>query len=386
MIKNKKIVLISTADWDNPFWTNKQHVAVEFARRGYKVFYIDSLGLRKPGLNKKDISRMVRKLFNALKPPRKVRENIYVWSPVTLPWNEYKIVRRINKLYISCLTKLWVKVYGINEPWLWTYNPLTTEYIDPSVFSKVVYHCVDEIKAQPGMPVDIIENEERKLLAKSDVVFVTAPKLKENREKWNSNIHYFANVADFSHFNKAMHVDYEKPVELKMMKGPVLGFIGAISNYKIDFHLLSRLAKERPEYNLVIIGLVGEGDPSTNISVLTQHKNIHLIGPRNYEELPQYLRFFDVALLPNNINEYTDNMFPMKFFEYLAAGKPVVSVDLKAIQEFAHIVKIGVTHEEFIEKVDQTLSGDVANIDKRLELAKQYTYESRMEKMLTHLL
>lgn len=386
MSKNNEIVLLSTADWDNPFWTNKQHVAVEFARRGYKVFYIDSLGLRKPGLNKKDLGRMVRKLFKSVRPPRLVRDNIYVWSPITLPWNEYVLIRYINKMYFTLFTKLWIKIYRINDPWLWTYNPLTTEFIEPSGFSKVIYHCVDEIKAQPGMPVDILEKEERKLLLKSDVVFVTAPKLKENRDKWNSNIHYFSNVADFTHFNKSMLIDYDKPSDLECIDGPILGFIGAVSSYKIDFNLLSKLAQERPGYNIVIIGLVGEGDPSTNISILTRHDNIHFLGPKDYALLPQYLKFFDVALLPNNINDYTDNMFPMKFFEYLSAGKPVVSVNLKAIQDFSDIVMIGTTDEGFIEKIDQALSGDVADINKRLDLAKQYTYESRMEKMLALLI
>ncbi|QGY32294.1 glycosyltransferase [Pantoea cypripedii] len=380
--ENNEIVLLSTADWDNPFWTNKQHVAVEFARRGYKVFYIDSLGLRKPSMNKKDLSRIFRRLFKALRPPKKVQKNIWVWSPITLPWNQYSFVRKFNRLYFKFFLTVWSKIYGFKRPWLWTYNPLSTEYIEPSDFTKTIYHCVDEIKAQPGMPIEILEREERVLLSKSDIVFVTAPKLKENRVQWNDNIYYFSNVADFSHFNRAIVEKFDKPVELVNLEGPVLGFIGAVSSYKIDFSLLSKLAETRPGYNIVIIGLVGEGDPSTNINTLTKHNNIHLIGPKDYSILPVYLKYFDVALLPNHINEYTDNMFPMKFFEYLAAGKPVVSVNLKAIQEFSNVVKIGRNPEEFIDCVDQVLAGDVADLNTRLDLAQQYTYESRMDKML----
>ncbi|MCV5598068.1 glycosyltransferase family 1 protein, partial [Escherichia coli] len=80
---------------------------------------------------------------------------------------------------------------------------------------------------------------------------------------------------------------------------PILGFIGAVSGYKVDFNLLSFIDENRPDYNIVVIGLVGEGDPNTDVNILTRHKNIHLIGPKPYNALPQYLKFFDIALLPN---------------------------------------------------------------------------------------
>lgn len=128
--------------------------------------------------------------------------------------------------------------------------------------------------------------------------------------------------------------------------------------------------------------MVGEGDPNTDISILENHENIHLLGPKEYSELPSYLKYFDVALLPNMINSYTDNMFPMKFFEYLAAGRKVVSVNLKAIQEFKDYVYISTTNEDFIEGIDKAIEGDFISLEKRLELAQQYTYQSRTKKML----
>lgn len=380
--KINDILLLSTADWDNPFWTNKQHVAVELARRGHKVLYIDSLGLRSPGLNKKDLSRIFKRIGKALKPPKKVHDNIWVWSPITLPWNRFLVIRTLNKIYLNIFIKLWLGILNFNYPWLWTYNPLTTEFIGTENFSKVVYHCVDEIKAQPGMPIDILEREEKTLLKAADVIFVTAPQLMESRVQWNDNIHYFSNVADFSHFNKSLIEDYDIPDELFDLNKPILGFIGAVSGYKVDFNLLSYIAENRPNYNIVIIGLVGEGDPNTDISLLTRHSNIHLLGPKTYDSLPRYLKFFDVALLPNNLNEYTDNMFPMKFFEYLAAGKPVVSVDLPALRDFSHIAKIVNNKEGFLSAIDSILQGDVAPLKERLDVASEYTYQSRTDKML----
>src|SRR4029078_11049766 len=91
------IVLLSTADWDNPFWTNKQHVAQELARRGHRVLYIDSLGLRRPSATGRDLRRVLRRLFPALRRPRAVRDRLWVWSPVVIPLQRFGAVRWINK-------------------------------------------------------------------------------------------------------------------------------------------------------------------------------------------------------------------------------------------------------------------------------------------------
>lgn len=381
-MKDKDIVLLSTADWDNPFWTNKQHVAVELSSLGYKVFYIDSLGLRAPSFNKKDMSRVFKRVSKLFAAPKKKRENLWVWSPVTLPWNKYKLIRAFNKLYLKWMVNFWTRYLKFKDKVMWTYNPLTKRLVDVSDYKSLIYHCVDEIKAQPGMPVTILEEAENELIKDADIVFVTSPNLYESRKKINPNTHYHSNVADFNHFNKSLTVDFPRPIDIRDIQGPVLGFIGAISSYKVNFELLSYIASHRPNYQIVLIGLVGEGDPATDISILKEHKNIHLIGPKSYNELPAYLKYFDVALLPNVINSYTDSMFPMKFFEYLAAGKNVVSVNLKAIQGFKDYVNISSTNDDFIADIDNVLLGQGISLDKRLELAKQFTYHERTRKML----
>lgn len=381
-MEGKDIVLLSTADWDNPFWTNKQHVAVELSQAGYKVFYIDSIGLRAPSLNKKDMSRIFKRVSKIFKAPRKIQNNLWVWSPVTLPWNKYKIVREFNKAYLRSMILFWTKILNFKDKVLWTYNPLTIRLLNIEKYSKTIYHCVDEIKDQPGMPVDILVESESELIKKADIVFVTSPQLYETRKALNEQTYYHSNVADFNHFNQSIIKDFPKPKDIEQVQGPILGFIGAISSYKINFELLSFIARERPHYNIVLIGLVGEGDPETDIGMLTKFENILFLGPKNYKELPAYLKYFDIAMLPNVINSYTDNMFPMKFFEYLAAGRNVVSVNLKSIQEFSSYVRCGSTKEEFLECIDDIVKGNTIPLEQKLDLAKKYTYKERTRKML----
>lgn len=376
------IVLLSTADWDNPFWTNKQHVAVELARLGYRVLYIDSLGLRRPSASGRDLKRIARRLWKAARPPRKVRERLWVWSPIVLPWHGNAIVRWLNRGLLAGGLKLWGTWLRFSRPWLWTYSPVTTEYLDLTMFRCRVYHCVDEIKAQPGMPSAFLEKAEEKLAKQADVIFTTSLRLTESRRRWNPRTHYFPNVADFAHFNTALDAGTVVPEDLESIRPPRLGFVGAISGYKLDFELIRRLAEMRPDWSIVLIGEVGEGDPWTDSERLGGLPNLHLLGPRPYRLLPSYLKGVDVALLPNRVNEYTDAMFPMKFFEYLASGLPVVSTNLKALHDFAALVHVAPTPEAFVVAIERALEGHGASLEQRLDFARQHTYETRTRKML----
>jgi len=381
-LKHEDIVLLSTADWDNPFWTNKQHVAIQLAKRGHRVLYINSLGLRRPCANKQDIGRIVKRLRKAVSHPLQVRDNLWVWSPVILPFQGNSLIRRLNFCLINSWLSFWLTRLDIRPQLLWTYSPLTTRLLNFSRYDRVIYHCVDEIKAQPGMPVAVLEQAEQELAGCSDIIFVTAPKLYETRRLWNPNTFYFPNVADFDHFSKALDPTTTVPEDLLKIPSPRIGFIGAISGYKVDFGLLRFIAESRPDWSIVLIGKVGEGDPWTDISLLEGLPNIYLLGPKPYNTLPNYLKGIEAALLPNNINEYTASMFPMKFFEYLAAGKSVVSVDLPAIKEFKTAVYIAKSSVDFLNGVELALSGHGAPLRERLSLAQSYTYEARTEKMM----
>lgn len=382
MKKEDDIVLISTADWANPFWTNKQHVTVELARRGHRVLYIDSLGLRAPSVTASDIKRIMSRFRLGLKGPRCVQKNIWVWSPVVIPFQKFYVIRKVNQLLLK--VGLWaaLSVAGMRPEICWTYNPLSTKLFDLSKFKKIVYHCVDEIKAQPGMPGEALERAEQQLVKQADICFVTALHLLETRKKWNENTHYFCNVADFGHFSQSLDSGTIIPSDLMELPQPRIGFIGAISSYKVDFKLISELATRHPECSIVLIGKIGEGEPHTNVDVLRAHTNIHFLGPKSYTLLPAYLKGLDVAMLPSQLNDYTRSMFPMKFFEYLAAGRPVVATELHALQEYAHVALLAHDAEGFIANVEKVLKGDGPTLDSRVDVARGQTYEKRTEKML----
>lgn len=376
------ILLISTADWDNPYWTNKQHVAVQLARLGHRVLYIESQGLRAPTATTKDLRRIWTRLKRGVRPPREVRPGLWVWSPLVIPLQRYPVVRAGNRAALTLGINAWARQKNLRFDLMWTYSPLTSQLYDLKAFPLVVYHAVDDIKAQPGMPVETIAAGESDLVRRANLVFTTSPNLQVIHEATNPGTHYFPNVCDYDHFSTALDDCTVVPPDLTSIPGPRVGFIGAISGYKLDFPMIATIARKHQDWHFVFIGEIGEGDPLTDASAITKIPNIHFLGGRRYQTLPSYLKGIDVAILPSAINEYTRSMFPMKFFEYLASGRPVVATNLHALKDWADVAAICTDETAFEKAITQALENGAASLDNRLEAARGQTYESRTKKMM----
>lgn len=392
-LRNRDVVLLATADWEHPFWTNKQHVAQSLADLGQRVFYVESVGLRSPRLEAQDLSRVWRRLYRGLKPPRRVAERVWVWSPLLIPAPSRSWQRQLNRLMFSLMLDLWRRWLGFRPDLLWTYNPLTSLLLplEQCAYRQIVYHCVDDLVAQPCMPAGLIAAEEEKLCRRSSQVFVTSKELLRTRGPYNIHTRYDPNVADIAHFARARNHALSVPQELiALPSGPRLGFIGAISRYKVDLELIAKLACHHSDCQVVLIGRVGEGDPDTDLTCLKDLSNVHILGPRSYDQLPHYLAGFDVALLPCPINAYTRSMFPMKFFEYLAAGVPVVTTDLPALVDYQHLATFCASHQDFLQAIDRLLlelrlHGRAALATPLDELPACCSYRERTRAMLAQL-
>ena len=384
MTPSRDILLVSTADWDNPFWTNKQHVAVELARQGRRVLYVESSGLRRPGLNRRDARRILRRLVRALRLPREVRPGLWVWSPAVLPWHGARGARRLNRAWLRLGLSLAIRRTGLDPGLLWTYSPLTPELYDLERFSAVVYHAADDIAAQPGMPAQAIAASETVLVQRADLVFATSPLLRDRHAAAGARRCVFLpNVADAGHFGSALASGAVVPPDLAAFPEPRIGFVGAVSGYKLDFALIRAVALARPAYSFVLIGQLGEGDPWTDAAPLRGVSNLHLIGPRPYSGLPVYLAGMQAAILPSAANAYTAAMFPMKLFEYLAAGLPVVATPLPALADYAHLILVAEpTGKAFASALDAALAGEGPPQDMRLAAARAHTYATRTREML----
>ena len=377
------VTLLATADWDHPFWTNKQHVALSLVELGHRVLYIDSLGLRPPTLAAADRGRVWRRLCRCLAGPRRVHGNLWVLSPLQLPLRTGLWVDRVNRwlLEISLRLARWRLTW--RRDLLWTYNPRTSNLLGLSAYRRSLYHCVDAIDAQPGMDGPCLRRDEQRLCGLVDLVVTTTSFLQQRCAVNARQCVQLPNAVDVQHFQQALDPLLSVPIDLAAIPEPRLLFIGAIAAYKLNLPLLADLARAHPQWSIVLIGAVGEGDPSTSLAALDDCPNIHLLGPKAYGVLPAYLRGASVGLIPALLNDYTRAMFPMKFFEYLAAGLPVVATPLPALQPYAQFVECASDAVGFAKAITRLLSRESAQAVQVRSLLETVSYGARTRQMLT---
>lgn len=381
---DRDVVLFSSADWGDRYWTNKQHTAVRLAARGYDVLYVESVGIRRPGLNALDMRRIVGRIRRGLAPIREVSNRVWLLSPLTIPvGHRYAFVGALNRWLLQSRIRRWLKRRDARHPLVWTYHPYMLALAEGLQPGAIVYHSVDDLGAIPNVDHAAYDAAEVKLLRRADHVFVTSRALYDRCVATaGDRTHYFNNVADIDHFGQA-RTAAPLPPDLEAIPHPRLIYIGALSDFKIDFTMIAEIAEARPDWHFVFIGDEREGQHSEDIARLARRPNAHFIGWRAYAALPDYLRGADVALLPQQINDYTRSMFPMKFFEYLAAGLPIVATPLPALAEFAAYHHVASNAAEFIAAVEAALRApSAARLPLDHPVLRANSWDARLDAML----
>jgi glycosyltransferase involved in cell wall biosynthesis len=380
--KNKSCVIFSTADWDAQYWTNKQHNALEFAKNDHIVLYIESIGIRSPGFNNADLKRILKRFKKAIFILKKVQPNIFVLSPIAIPFNHgHWLIKFFNQKILGFYIFLVTKYLKLDRPLIWTYHPYMLSALEYFRKSQLIYHCVDDLSGIPRIDKSFCI-EETKLIEKSDIVFVTSQTLLERSISINPNSYYFSNVADIKHF-KTSRYNIQLPREYDQIKTPRIGYVGALSDYKIDFNLLLKIVDMRPDWSWVLIGSEIEGQSNPTVAELFNKKNVYFLGDKPYDQLPKYLSGFDVGLLPQLINQYTDSMFPMKLYEYLAAGVPVVSSKLKIFSnDIPGVLVVESSEFSFVGAIEKQLVRGRFKDSELMEYLEDKTWSSRWNKMM----
>lgn len=381
---NKDILILSTADWDCPIQTNKQYIAKELSELGYRVLYVESLGIRKVKIKKSDFLRIIKRSLRMLIPFLNPQKNIYILSPMMIPGATNKFSFYLNKKLLNLKLNLAFIFLNFKRDLLWTFNPLTNLYIKLNKFKSTIYHAVDSIEHQPDMPKDLIIRNEKYLATKVNNIFVTSPNLLKKLSTYNKAISYFGNVCDFNHFAKSLSITSEFiPKDIVNIKKPIVGFIGSISEYKLDFDLINKVAKENKNISFVFIGPTDDTKDKSKIKEIEKRDNIYLLGYKKYESLPNYCAHIDVGWLPLLMNQYTKSMFPMKFFEYLAAGLPVVSTAIDSLKKYSEVAFLSENKSNLFSKnIRLAIDQLGADLNIRQKVAKENTYKIRTINML----
>lgn len=382
-LENQDIICISSVDWD-PIWTRKQQVMSRLPESNRILYVEPPISLLSPF---KDPACW-KKWKTWSQGLRRWSKNIYLYSPpVVLPFgNIYEFINRINQNWLAPFLRSACRSLNFKNPILWTYLPNTADLIGKLGEKLVIYDCVDEHSAYTGFRAETVLALEKRLLACSDIVFVTARGLYETKKDFCREIHLVPNAADVDHFKRALNPETPIAPELKDLPRPVIGFVGVIQDW-IDIDLILELALKRPSWSFVLVGPAG---PGVDLQRLQQQPNIYLLGRRNREQLPGYFKGFDVCINPFRINRLTATVSPLKFYEYLASGKPIVSVPLPEVKPFADVIGIAQTPDEFLFEIEKAVFSETPDKQTaRLKRAQENSWEQRvseiMAKIVPHL-
>ncbi len=338
-------------DWFAENRTSSHHVARELAKH-HRVLYVECPGLRAPQGSRRDFRKIMKlalKLWQFVCGGRKIDDHVTVVTLPQIPLHRFRVIRALNHTISRVALRSFMFVKRIRRPVTWFIAPHVAHLCGTLGETLSVYYCVDDFAAFPGMDVQSIQKMDDELTKRADLVFVASETLLEHKRSLNAQVAHSPHGVDVDHFSKTARGEGAIPGEIASLAKPVIGFFGLIENW-IDLDLVADLARSRPHYSFVMLGRVAVPEQS-----LPRLPNLHFLGRRPYESLPDYGCGFDCCLIPYRLTRQVMHANPLKLREYLAMGKPVVAVSTPEIDQFADVVSIARTPGEFLERLDEAV-------------------------------
>lgn len=244
---------------------------------------------------------------------------------------------------IASIIPLYVKNKNISVGWF--YSPSFCPLVGALQFDTIVYDCMDELSLFKGAPEQLID-QEKYLIATTDIIFTGGKSLYESKNQFHDNVHCFPSSVDELHFSKALN-NISIPADIGDLKGPTVGYYGVIDE-RIDLELLKQTAQKLPTVSFVMIGPLAKIEESD----LPYASNIHYLGMKCYNDLPYYLKAFDIAMMPFALNNSTKYISPTKTLEYMAAKKPIISTKIMdVVRDYGNCINLIETADEFAEAI-----------------------------------
>ena len=382
MAETLDIVCLSSIDWDLVQWQGHQEIMSTLAAQGHRVLFVENTGVRSAQL--RDVGRLRSRLRNwrrGVNGFRRERENLFVFSPLVLPFPYSRVARAVNRWLLSRALRRWLRAIGSARPLVWTFlpTPLVHELLDALDPSLVVYYCIDDFASSSAAARRVVASEDA-LFRRADLVFTTSEELRARAARFNDRVHVFPFGVNIALFEEARSAGAPAPADLAALPRPVAGYVGGLHQW-LDQPLLAEVARRLPSVSFALIG-----PPYGDVSALAACPNVYLLGARSHDRLPAYIGAFDVGLVPYRLTDYTANVYPTKLNEYLAMGIPVVATNLPEIRRFnrehGELVAIGADAETFAAAVGASVGARTpAMVDRRVGVARQNSWQQRIARM-----
>lgn len=374
-VQGQSLICLSTVDWDF-LWGRHQELMSRLAQDGYQVLYLEPLGIRSP--RPADLPRIIKRVNRRLgagpQGVRLIAENLYLFSPLALPFHGWAIVDAMNRLLLIRSIKGLMRKLGMAKPILWTFfaTQAVLDMVDGIEHELLIYDCIDAVALNPKGVARNYAQTEAQLVQKADLVFASSVALYEARKAYNEHVYHIppgVNIDRFAQVGPA-------PSDLVAIPQPRVCFFGGIDE-RLDLGLMASLARAHPEWAIVLIGRI-----RTDVSSLGGVRNIFFLGQKPHRDLPLYLHNTDVLIVPYVVDAYTVHIHPNKIYECLATRKPTVATHLPSLAGLSDVISLASTEEEFIAGIEQALvEDDEALRRRRLEIAAANSWEARYKEI-----
>ena len=370
----KQIVCLATSPW-YPIPTRKQQVMSRIPDA--EILYFDPSATVIAPLRDRSAKPLMKKYKEAGVKPK---ENITVYSlPPVLPFfYKLRFVNRLNQKRMARYVRKKMKAHGFETPLLWVYSPVTVDLVDRIPKSGLVYDCVDRHSAYGGlMNPEQVDAMELELAGKADVCFATADSLAKRLKQANPNTYFIPNGANFERFVQAAQPQ-PVPEDLKDIPKPVFGFVGALQSC-IEYGFVEAASKARPDWSFVWIG---KEKPGVDLTSLRSLHNNYFLGMKPNEQLPQYLANFDACLNLFAKSDLSKDVSPLKFYEYLATGRPIVSTrQPDQVMQYAELIEIADDELSFTDACQRALDSGSDGAGARINAGRESSWDSRVAQM-----
>lgn len=379
MLQNQDIVCFAPGDWWGMNCSCTTHIMLRFAKKN-RVLYINPFSSDLFGATKSGITaRIIRKLKSTLKFLRQPQKNLYVFSPIFLPLQGKQTIDRLNNFLLKLQIKIVCSFLRISEPLLWVENIRAVDLIDSFQPIVTIYHVSDLFEeCNYTANREILRKKERELRGKSDVLICVSKKLYDAKAAQRDNVFYLPHGVDFELFREAANNSNNSIKELADVHRPIAGYYGTLTSHN-DIELLQHCATHLRDVSFVLAGQITGG----NYYELLKQPNVHFLGRIPYEQIPTLCVCFDVCLLQWKMSKWIRFCNPLKFFEYMASGKPIVSVPIDEIVEnYSNVVSVAGTKEEYCNAIGWELNNDTnERARRRIEAAKEHSWDSHFERL-----
>jgi len=385
ILNNCDIIMVGQQPWDVEIGSNNKNIAVQFSKNN-RVLYVNSAISRGTAIKHKsthEVAKRLKVINHKEDGLTEIQPNLWVYYPdemiESINWINNKFLHsRLNKLnnkrFARSINKA-IKKLDFKDYILFNDNDiLNSFYLKELLKPKLsIYYSRDFL-----LTVDYWklhgQVKEPQLIAKSDICVANSTYLANYCKKYNPNSFYVGQGCDIEEFTK---FEGPKPSDVANIKSPIIGYVGAIQNIRLDVDLIKSIALKLPDVSIV---LVGPEDDTFKSSDLHTISNIYFLGAKPTSMMPAYVQSFDVCINPQVINDITIGNYPRKIDEYLAMGKAVVATKTLAMDVFKDYVYLCDSTDEYVAAIHDALKNNSAALQqKRIQFAATHTWENSVK-------